>query len=261
MTGVLQDAVQVRRDGAAATVELSNPGRRNALTASMLDELYRVLPELDDDPQVRVVVLTGRDGDFCSGADLSAVSEDRHPLGSMNRINRTALAVYRMATPVVARVDGVAVGAGLNLALACDLVVASDRARFSEVFVRRGLAVDFGGSWILPRLIGLHRAKELCLLGDIVPADRAAAMGLVNRVVPSAELDTEVGTIVDRLAAGPAVAMALTKRLLAEGGGRDLPSALDAEAAAQAITLRGADAEEAFTAFRGKRDASFTEQL
>jgi enoyl-CoA hydratase/carnithine racemase len=261
VTGVAQAEVTVRRSGPAATVELSNPGRRNALTASMLDDLYRLLTELDDDPQVRVVVVAGRDGDFCSGADLSAVSDERHPLGSMNRINRTALALHRMATPTVARVDGVAVGAGLNLALACDLVVASDRARFSEVFVRRGLAVDFGGSWVLPRLVGLHRAKELCLLGEIVPADRAAEIGLVNRVVPVSELDTVTGDLVDRLADGPAVAMALTKRLLTDGGDRSIQEALDAEAAAQAITLRGDDSREAFSAFREKRDAEFTERL
>ncbi|WP_226356769.1 MULTISPECIES: enoyl-CoA hydratase/isomerase family protein [unclassified Pseudonocardia] len=261
MTAVAEPEVTVRRDGPVATVELSNPGRRNALTGAMLAELSRVFPELDDDPEVRVVVVTGRGEDFCSGADLSAVDGDRHPLGSMNRTNRAALALHRMATPTVARVDGVAVGAGLNLALGCDLVVASDRARFSEVFVRRGLAVDFGGSWVLPRLIGMHRAKELCLLGEVLPASRAVEIGLVNRSVPVDELDATVDELTARLAAGPAVAMALTKRLLADGAGRSLPEALDAEAAAQAITLRGEDVEEAFGAFREKRDARFTERL
>ncbi|MBN9758216.1 MULTISPECIES: enoyl-CoA hydratase/isomerase family protein [unclassified Pseudonocardia] len=244
-----------------ATVELSNPGRRNALSADMFADLARTLPELDDDPGVRVVVLTGAGEDFCSGADLSAVSDDAHPLGHMNRINRAAAAVHRMSVPTVARVDGVAVGAGLNLALACDLVVASDRARFSEIFVRRGLTVDFGGSWILPRLVGLHRAKELCLLGDVVPAADAAAMGLVNRVVPVAELDATVDGITTRLAAGPAVAMALTKRLLNEGGRSGVDEALAAEGVAQSIALRGADAAEAFEAFRDKRAARFTETL
>ena len=124
MTGIVQAEVAVRRAGPVGTVELANPGRRNALTATMLAELPRALAELDDDPEVRVVVVTGRDGDFCSGADLSAVGDDRHALGAMNRINRAAVAVHRMATPTVARVDGFAVGAGLNLALACDLVVA-----------------------------------------------------------------------------------------------------------------------------------------
>ncbi|MDN5913778.1 MAG: enoyl-CoA hydratase-related protein [Pseudonocardia sp.] len=261
MTGDVQAEVTLRRAGPVATVELANPGRRNALTGSMLAELSRALPELDDDPEVRVVVVTGRGGDFCSGADLSAVGDDRHPLGAMNRINRAALALHRMSTPTVARVDGVAVGAGLNLALACDLVVSSDRARYSEVFVRRGLAVDFGGSWILPRLVGMHRAKELCLLGEIVPADRAAEMGLVKRVVPAEKLDETVDGLAARLAGGPAVAMALTKRLLADGGQRSIEEALDAEAAAQAIALRGDDAREAFTAFRDKRDAEFTETL
>src|SRR2546430_14339333 len=132
----------------------------------------------------------------------------------MRHIGATALALHRLAKPTIAKVGGIAAGAGCNLALGCDLIVASDNARFSEIFSRRGLSVDFGGSWVLPRLIGLHRAKELAFFAEIVSAKEAADIGLVNRVVPAGELDAVVDDWARRLAAGPPIALSMTKATL-----------------------------------------------
>ena len=176
----------------------------------------------------------------------------------MDHIHDVALALHRISIPVIASVDGDAVGAGCNLALGCDMIFASSRSRLAEIFVRRGLSVDFGGSWILPRLIGLHRAKQLCLTGDIISAHEAADLGLVNRVVEQDELDKVVQEVVDRLLAGPPVALALIKRLLNEGGELTMAQALATESAAQAINSGSADAAEARRAFMEKRDPVFT---
>ena len=146
-----------------------------------------------------------------------------------------ALALHRIPKPVIAKVNGVAVGAGMNLALGCDLVVASEQARFSEIFARRGLTIDFGGSWLLPRLVGMHRAKELALLADIISAKEAEEMGLVNRVVSAGELDAFVDDWAERLAAGPPIALGMTKRLLSNSFSMTMDEALEAEGMAQSV--------------------------
>lgn len=238
-----------------ATVTISNRGKRNALSWDMMGRLTSVLTELDEDPAVRVVVITGADGDFCVGAELG---EPRlEPLPQMERINRTPLAVYAMRAPTIAKVRGFAVGAGMNLALACDLIVASADAKFSEIFVRRALTPDFGGSWMLPRLIGLHRAKELCMLGDILTADQVAALGLLNRVVPVDDLDKTTDELAARLAALPAMTLTLTKRLLDGSSTIGFADALRREAEAQAVCLNGGDFKEALAAFQEKREPAF----
>jgi 2-(1,2-epoxy-1,2-dihydrophenyl)acetyl-CoA isomerase len=173
-------------------------------------------------------------------------------------IGQAALALHALPKPTIAKVDGVCVGAGCNLALGCDLVVASDRARFSEIFAKRGLSIDFGGSWLLPRRIGLHKAKELALLADIIDADEADRIGLVNRVVPVADLDSFVADWAARLAAGPPLALSLTKSLLDESMSMSMAEALEREAAAQAVNSASEDGREAVLAFLNKRDAHFS---
>ncbi len=175
----------------------------------------------------------------------------------MRHIGDAALALHRMPKPTIAKVNGVAVGAGCNLALGCDLIVASDEARFSEIFARRGLTIDFGGSWILPRLVGMHRAKELALLADIISAKEAEAMGLVNRVVPVGELDAFVDDWATRLAAGPPIALAQTKRLLNNAFMVTMEQALEDEGAAQTVNFGTQDTLEAMSAFVQKRDPEF----
>lgn len=145
----------------------------------------------------------------------------------------------------------------MNMALACDLIVASDRARFSEIFAKRGLTVDFGGTWILPRLIGLHRAKELAFFADVLSADEAAEFGFVNKVVPHGELDATVADWADRLAAGPPLALAMTKRLLTLNASADFAAALEAEGMAQTVNFATNDTKEAVKAFIDKREPRF----
>ena len=165
--------------------------------------------------------------------------------------------LQRMPQPTIAKVRGVAVGAGCNMALVCDLVVASENARFSEIFARRGLSLDFGGSWVLPRRIGLHRAKELAFFGEIIGADEAERIGLVNRVLADAEIDSFVDGWAKKLAAGPPIALAQTKRMLNNAMNVTLEEALDDEGAAQSVNFGTKDTVEAMTAFAEKRDPKF----
>jgi enoyl-CoA hydratase/carnithine racemase len=252
--------ILVERTGAVATVTLNRPQKKNAITVGMLDELIAGLDALARDHDVRAVVLTGAGGDFSSGADLTDRSSPSEPLMlyGMRRVGEAVLRVHRFTKPTLAAVDGVAVGLGMNMALACDLVVASDRARFCEIFPRRGLAIDGGGSWLLPRLVGLHKAKQLAFFGDMVGAPDAHAMGLVNLVVPAASLEGTVSEWAGRLAAGPTAALTLTKRMLNESFAVSMDQALEDEARSQHVTYTTADAREALAAFREKRDPAFT---
>ena len=261
MPPVELETLLVDRADGIVTVTFNRPARKNAVNGQMWDELLATFREIGDRATDRVVVLTGAGGDFCSGADMSAVGEGEHPphaLTTMRHVGDVCLALYRLPQPTIAKVRGVAVGAGMNLALLCDLVVADESARFSEIFARRGLSIDFGGSWVLPRRVGLHRAKELALFADIIGARDAEAMGLVNRIVAEAQLDTFVADWAGRLAAGPPIALAQTKRLLNNALGITLEQALDEESAAQAVNLATADTREAVRAFLDKRTPTFT---
>jgi 2-(1,2-epoxy-1,2-dihydrophenyl)acetyl-CoA isomerase len=248
-----------RADG-VLTITLNRPERKNAINGTMWDELLATFREVSTDPAVRAVVLTGAGGAFCSGADLSPDGRGvaKHQLVRMRDVADVALALHRIPQPTIAKVGGVAAGAGCNMALGCDLVVASDTARFSEIFARRGLTIDFGGSWLLPRLVGLHKAKELALLADIISAAEAERLGIVNRVVPAGELDAFVDDWAARLAAGPPLALSMTKKLLNDGAVMSLDQALEAEGMAQTVNFGTADTAEAMAAFLEKRDPNFT---
>ncbi|HYD08777.1 MAG TPA: enoyl-CoA hydratase [Acidimicrobiales bacterium] len=241
------------------TVTLNRPEKKNAINGQMWEDLLATFRRVADDSAIRVMVLTGAGGAFCSGADLSpgGRGEDKHQLRRMRDVADVCLALHHIPKPTIAKVGGVAAGAGCNMALGCDLVVASSDARFSEIFARRGLSIDFGGSWVLPRLVGLHKAKELALLADIVSADEARELGIVNRVVPAAELDAFVDDWARRLAAGPPLALSMTKKLLNDSLSMSLDQALEAEGMAQTVNFGTADTAEAMAAFIEKRDPSF----
>ena len=239
------------------TLTLNRPERKNALDLPLAEELLQALDAAAENAAVRAVVLTGAGDAFCAGGDLVGDGDERSLLTLMRRISRPALALHRFPKPTLAKVNGTAAGAGWNLALGCDLVVASDAARFCQIFARRALSLDYGGSWLLPRLVGLHRAKELALLADWVSAAEAAALGLVNRVVPAAELDGFVDDWSRRLAAGPPIALSLSKRMLSEASFRSFEEAIDVEVTSQAVNLASRDTREGFQAFFEKRAPKF----
>ena len=253
------ETLNVTRENGIATITLDRAAKKNAMSAMMFDELLMVFREIADNDDDRVVVVTGANGEFCSGADLTPeAGRSRHQLAAMRHVGDVALALHRLPQPVIAKVRGVAVGAGCNLALGCDLVVASDTARFSQIFARRGLSLDFGGSWLLPRRVGLHKAKELALFADIIDAAEAERIGLVNRVVADADLDAFVADWATRLAAGPPIALAQTKHLLNNSMAVTMEEALDDEGMAQSVNIAGTeDTTEAFLAFVEKRTPNF----
>jgi 2-(1,2-epoxy-1,2-dihydrophenyl)acetyl-CoA isomerase len=255
------ETLQVTRADGIVTVTLDRPAKKNAFNGVMWDELLATFREIGSSSADRAVIITGAAGEFCSGADLSGGGgggqERQHQLAAMRHVGDVALALHRLPQPTIAKVRGVAVGAGCNLALGCDLVVAGENARFSEIFARRGLSIDFGGSWLLPRHVGLHKAKELVLLADIISAADAEQMGLVNRVLPDDQLDAFVDDWARRLAAGPPIALAMSKRLLDNSMNVTLEEALDDEGMAQTVNFGTKDTIEAVMAFVEKRTATF----
>lgn len=247
--------VRVERVDGVVTITLDRPHRKNAVTPDgwvRLGEIYSEI-ELGRDS---VVVITGADSTFCAGADLIEDPAATDPLVGMNVVGRTCSSVFRCPVPTIAAVDGAAVGAGMNLALACDFVIATDRTRFSEIFIERSLSVDFGGSWLLPRLVGMARAKQLIMLGDFISGSEAHRLGLIHDVVAPEELQSAAGALAARLGAKPPRALSMSKSLINGSFEVGLEHALDDEAWTQAINLSSPETQDAFAAFLRDRSAS-----
>jgi 2-(1,2-epoxy-1,2-dihydrophenyl)acetyl-CoA isomerase len=266
---VTQEIRYERTDG-VARITLDRPDARNALTAELRDRLTAIFVEASADLHVRVVVLTGSGSAFCTGADLRGGQhaaprpEGAPPVasGEVARVvrdgwQRLVNAVLDCEKPVIAAVNGVAAGAGVHLALACDLVLAASSARFIEVFVRRGIIPDAGGAYLLTRLVGPQLAKELCFFGDDLPAQRAEQIGLVNRVLPDDELAGTAEEWAQRLAAAPTRALAVTKALINRAYESDRATALSDEAAGQELVSATEDFAEGIAAFRERRPPTF----
>lgn len=251
----IEDAGLVRR------LILNNPERKNAIPPEGWSELAEVLDDFESSAQ-RALLVSGADGDFCSGADLAGDQFKRHSTtenyARMAEVGRAATALHRASKPTVAAVEGVAVGAGMNLALGCDVVIASRTARFSEIFVRRGLTVDFGGSWLLPRLVGLAKARELALSGRFIEGTEAEALGLVARVVEPEALEDEAIWVAADLARGAPLAQRFIKTALNRSFEWSFEEALAYEDQAQVIALSSNDVAEGVIAFLEKRDPDFT---
>jgi enoyl-CoA hydratase/carnithine racemase len=257
--------VKVTQDGQVTTVTIDRPDTKNACTGDMwvaIGETFRRLAYSG----TRVIVLTGAGSDFCAGADLSGAGgsgggSSGGPMGNqlagMRVLGDAVVAVHGCPVPTIARVDGVAVGAGFGLSLACDLTVCSDRARFSAIFAKRGISLDFGTSWLLRQRIGVHRAKELALTARMVPGPEAYDLGLVNRVVPVDDLDASTAELADAIAGGPPLALSMTKRELDNAGASSLAQALETEALAQSVNVGTEDLREALTAYVERRPAEF----
>ncbi|MEU5755938.1 enoyl-CoA hydratase-related protein [Streptomyces sp. NPDC047829] len=251
-------ALLISDEAGVRTLTLNRPHRRNAIDGELWEALRAALEDAGRDRSVRALVLTGAGGAFCSGADISNGLSGVHPVHRMRTLTDVTLLLHDLPVPTVAKVSGVAVGAGWSLALGCDLVVATPEARFSQIFTRRGLSPDCGGSWLLPRLVGLQQAKRLALLAETIDAAEARDLNLVTWVVDAEEVDTFVDDLAARLVAGAPVALAQTKALLNENSARPLRDALAAEARAQAVNFATADVREAYAAFADKREGHFT---
>jgi 2-(1,2-epoxy-1,2-dihydrophenyl)acetyl-CoA isomerase len=252
----------VERRGGVVNVTMNRPERKNAANGVMLTELRTIFEEIERTSEDRVMVLTGTGGAFCSGADLAdphgpATDPTQSGLARMRRLGDVALALHRLTKPTIAKVDGFAVGAGCSLALGCDLVVCSDRAKLSMIFARRGLSLDTGASWLLPRLVGLARAKEIALFGGMWSGEEALAMGLVNRVLPLDEIDAFVDGWADTLAAGPPLALSMNKTLLHASTQSSMAQMVEDEARCQAVNFASQDTAEALAAFGEKREPTF----
>ncbi len=268
-SGELEEQVLHRVEGAVSWITLNRPEAGNAITPGQRDRVIDLLGRASADPAVRAVVIGATGTRFCTGADLRSGGEAPSPGSAPRRVagdtarliregaQRLVEAVLDCEKPVVAAVNGTAAGIGAHLAFACDLVVAAERARFIEVFVRRGIAPDGAGAYLLSRLVGPHRAKELLLLGDDLGAAQAADWGLVNRVVPDDALDGEVAALAGRLAAGPTRALAAAKWLVNRALDVDRRTALDDEAMAQELVVGTDDAVEGLTAFAERRSPEF----
>jgi 2-(1,2-epoxy-1,2-dihydrophenyl)acetyl-CoA isomerase len=260
----------VSEDDGVLTITLNRPDAANALTPDQRDRIIDLLAGASARVEVRAVVLGAIGRHFCTGADLRASRPGpvRPPdaptrvVGDVARLLREGAqrlvgAVLDCEKPVLAAVNGTAAGLGAHLALACDLVIAADSAKFVEVFVRRGLVPDGGGAWLLPRLVGLQKAKELMFFGDDLSAADALQLGLVNRVVPADALDAAVAEWAKRLAAGPTRSIGLTKWLLNRSLDSDRTTAFNDEAVAQEMNMATEDANEGVRAFVERRDPTY----
>ncbi|MGH9300825.1 MAG: enoyl-CoA hydratase/isomerase family protein [Acidimicrobiales bacterium] len=268
---LLEDQVQHRLDNGVAWITLNRPEAHNAITPEQRDRVIALLARADADLGTRVVVLTATGKGFCTGADLRSGSgrdpalpdgAPERPVGSVARLieqgaQRLIAALLDCSKPVIAAVNGTAAGIGAHMALACDLVVAAQGAKFIEVFVRRGIVPDGGGAYLLPRLVGLHRAKELVYFGDDLMAEQALGLGLVNKVVPPDQLLDAAAQWADRLAQGPTLALGQAKRLLNDSLDSDRTGAFRQEANAQEMIMSSFDANEGIAAFVERRPPRF----
>jgi len=258
------DLIENVKDG-VAVLTLNRPDRLNAMSRPMLDALLEALPRLAEDPAVGVVVLTGAGRGFCAGGDVKAMAEGTEfAEGSLEEKAQGLRAqmevsrwLHEMPKPTIAMVRGAAAGAGLSIALACDLRIASDNAKFATAFARVGYSGDFGGSYFLTQLVGTAKARELYYTAEVLGAEQALALGLVNRVVADARLEDETMALAAKIAAGPRVALRYMKRNMNAAESGTLKEVLDLEAWHHTRTGETEDHREAARAFVAKREPTF----
>lgn len=248
-----------------AEITLDRPDRLNALTFASYEELTETFAALDHEEQVRAIVITGEGRAFCSGGDVEDIigelfARDMKGMLAFTRVTGALIEnIRKVRRPVIAAVNGTAVGAGAVMALACDMRIASEKAKFGFIFPRVGLSgADMGASYLLPRIVGLGRASELLFLGDVIGAEEALRIGLVNRVVPHDQCIVQAREIAQRLADGPAFAHGVTKQMLESEHTMPLAAAIEAEAQAQAICMMHPDFRAAYDAWKAGRSRDET---
>ncbi|MCA1833628.1 MAG: enoyl-CoA hydratase-related protein [Actinomycetota bacterium] len=247
-----------------ATITMNRPDVLNALDVTLATEMAKAIAEAGGDPAVRAVVITGAGRGFCAGADLGQL-EDAYrsgqsgPIGDIlrDRYNPMVLPITQLDKPVIAAVNGVAAGAGASIAFACDFRIASDKAKFFQAFIKIGLIPDCGANYFLPRLVGMAKALELAMLGDVITAETALEYGLVTKVVSADTLIDETQTFAEQLASGPSRAFGATRRSMMFGAVNDLEQTMDYEADAQHELAQSGDHKEGVLAFLEKRTPNF----
>jgi 2-(1,2-epoxy-1,2-dihydrophenyl)acetyl-CoA isomerase len=254
--------VVLEKSGNTATLMLNRPEKLNAVNEKMVEELTSALSRIESDSDVRALIITGAGRAFCSGADVGDMAKAAAgaPIDVRRwtqKAHQIILAIANLEKPVVAKVNGIAVGIGCSLALSADLIIASEEAVFSLIFGRIGLIPDGGSLFHLPRLIGLVRAKELIFTSRRVDAREAEKLGLINKAVPTGSLDSEVEALTLKLAEGPTTAFGIAKKIMSKGLNMDLSSVLEAEACGQALAGTTKDAKEGVMAFLEKRKPEF----
>jgi 2-(1,2-epoxy-1,2-dihydrophenyl)acetyl-CoA isomerase len=246
----------VERANGVVTVTVNRPHRKNGVTWPLVEQLIHELEAIAGRSEDRAVVLTGAGTAFCSGMDLTeSVAPDEFAF--MRRVGHAVTVLHELPKPTIAKVVGPAVGFGCNLALACDLVVAGESALFGEIFADRGLSLDGAGSWSLPRLVGLAKAKELVFFASRLTGAQAYEIGLANRVIPDDKLDAFVADWAGRLADGPTLALSMMKKALNTSLETSFAEAVEAESLGQALSFRSAEAKEGMRAFMEHRPPRF----
>ncbi len=256
--------ILVGRRGQVAIITLNRPERMNSMGGTMVEDSIAALQSFQTDREVRVVVITGAGGRaFCAGADVQNLQNRAEEATPMERrryvqnAQKLTMAIRQLEKPVIAAVNGVAAGGGCDIALACDIRIASEKAKFGEVFAKIGLFPGTGGTYFLPRLVGIAKALELIWTGDVIDAYEAERLGLVSQVVADDQLMTETLAFAERLSQGPPLAISLAKTAVYKGLDLDIHSALEYAATAESITLTSDDHREGVTAFREKRAPHF----
>jgi len=258
-TPIATSPLEVTRDGAVATLRFSRPGALNAINVPMAQALLAAVRQLAADASVRAVVLCGAGKGFMAGGDLATLRANpvQGAADLLGPLNEAVQVLATMNAPVIAKVHGVAAGAGLSLMLQADFVIAAEGTRFNLAYINLGTSCDVGASWALPRLVGLRNALEIALMGDTLTASDALRLGLVNRVVPAEHLDTAAAALIDRIAHGPTLAYGATKRLMRASFDRDLDTQLIAETAAFAGCAATQDMRAGIEAFFEKKTPVF----
>lgn len=254
------ERLEVQIENGVGTIRLNRPENRNAMVPALRTELLQVLSDLEQDDQVRAIILTAEGKAFCAGGDLSSMGNQVTALTGRQKLklsHELIRAILQVRKPVVAAVNGAAAGAGFSLALACDLVVAARSSFFVQSFVHIGLVPDLGSVYFLTHLLGHHRAKEMMLLGERISAEQGHQLGFVNRVVEDEQLLEEARAIAEQLARGPSVAVGLTKDLVNQTMMKGLNESLELEAFAQGLCLESEDLKEGVKAFFEKRRPQF----
>jgi enoyl-CoA hydratase/carnithine racemase len=254
-----KDIVYTKEDG-IATITLNRPDNRNAFTPEMTESLHRAEDDAAEDDKVRVLILTGSGNSFCSGADVKSMAQRAGQAGEKPAERRNipgGLLLHKFPKPVIAAINGVAAGGGLDMALSCDIRIASDRARFAEVFVRRGLIPAMGGTYFLPRLVGIDWACLLVWTGDMLDAKQAERIGLVTMVVPHEELGSATRELAEKIVKGPPLAIRKAKLAIYEGLKLSLEEALKFTSPFNKELMASEDHKEGARAFLEKREPVF----